>query len=258
MVSGWFMIEKNNPVLIATPRTGSTVVCKMLFNIAHHKFGSKAHLNQFITISPHYKELFDKKDGLVQSVSYVRQKDAFWKEYDNRASITTKRIKLLENDFKYTTKIFTLDFVPETYIFFKEHFDFIFIERRNKLEQLLSFCTMMTTNKHEFRLGENFGPNSYFSFEHALTFFSQQAHYMKIKRMSPGANVIYYEDFMELGGNTRALQQLLGLPEEDIPETIKIDTIPTPHSNNLEDLLINKEEWLLHKNTIAKFLDSIK
>ena len=54
------MLEKNNPVLIATPRTGSTVVCKMLFNIAHHKFGSKAHLNQFITISPHYKELFDK------------------------------------------------------------------------------------------------------------------------------------------------------------------------------------------------------
>jgi hypothetical protein len=252
------MFEKNNPVLIATPRTGSTVVCKMLFNIAHHKFGSKAHLNQFLTISPHYKELFDRKDDLIQSVSYQRQKDAFWKEYDDRANITAKRIKLMDNDFKYTTKIFTLDFVPETYIFFKEHFDFVFIERRNKLEQLLSFATMMVTNKHEFKDGESFGPNTYFSFEHALTFFSQQAHYMKIRRMSPNSKVIYYEDFMKLGGNTHALQALLGLPVEDIPETIKIDTIPTPYnSTNLEDLLINKDEWLMHKPTIAKFLEHI-
>lgn len=251
------MLEKNNPVLIATPRTGSTVICKMLFNIAHHKFGSKAHLNQFLTISPHYKEMFDKKDGMIQSVSYVRQKDAFFKEYENRAMITTKRLKLMENDIKYTTKVFSLDFVPETYTFFKKNFDFVFIERRNKLEQLLSFSTMMTTNKHEFRDGEDFGPNSYFSFDHALTFFIQQAHYLKIKKMSPDAPVIYYEDFMQLGGNTQALQTLLGLPIEDIPETIKIDTIPTPHSNNLEDLLINKEEWLLHKHTIAKLLEHI-
>jgi len=252
------MIKKNNPVLIAMPRTGSTVVCKMLFNIAHHKFGSKAHLNQFITISPHYKETFEKKDGVIQTSSYIRQKDAFFHEYDNRASITTKRIKLMENDVKYTTKIFSMDFLPETYTFFKNNFDFIFIERRNKLEQLLSFSTMMTTNKHEFKNGENFGANSYFNFEHALTFFIQQAHYLKIKKMSPEAPVIYYEDFMLLGGNTQALQKILGLPEEDIPETIKIDTIPTPLSSNLEDLLINKEEWLLHKNTIAKLLENIK
>jgi hypothetical protein len=252
------MFEKNNPVLIATPRTGSTVVCKMLFNIAHHKFASKAHLNQFITISPHYKEIFEKKDGIIQTSSYVRQKDAFFNEYDNRAHITTKRIKLMENDVKYTTKVFSLDFVPETYNFFKNNFDFIFIERRNKLEQLLSFSTMMTTNKHEFKNGESFGPNSYFSFEHALAFFIQQAHYLKIKKMSPESPVVYYEDFMQLGGDTHALQKLLGLPEEEIPETIKIDTIPTPLQNNLEDLLINKEEWLLHKNTIAKLLENIK
>jgi hypothetical protein len=63
---------------------------------------------------------------------------------------------------------------------------------------------------------------------------------------------------MKLGGNTHALQALLGLPVEDIPETIKIDTIPTPYnSTNLEDLLINKDEWLSHKPTIAKFLEHI-
>lgn len=251
------MFEKNNPVLIATPRTGSTVVCKMLFNIAHHKFGSKAHLNQFITITPHYKETFEKKDGVIQSSSYVRQKDAFFNEFNNRAYLTANRIKLMENDVKYTTKIFSLDFFPETYAFFKSNFDFIFIERRNKLEQLLSFSTMMTTNTHEFKNGENFGPNSYFSFEHALTFFAYQTQYQRIKKISPGAPVIYYEDFMQQGGNTQALQKLLGLPEEEIPETIKIDTIPTPRSSNLEDLLINKEEWLSHKTTIAKLLDHI-
>ena len=251
------MFEKNNPVLIATPRSGSTVVCKLLFNIAHYKFGSKAYLNQFLTISPHYKETFKKENNLIVRDYYIREKDKFFNDYVNRAFLTKRRITLMKDDVKYTTKIFTLDFVPETYKFFNEHFDFVFIERRDKLQQLLSFSTMMTTNKHEFTDGEKFVGNTYFSIEHALVFIMQQAHYLKIKKLNPKAPVIYYEDFMELGGNTQALQILLNLPIEDIPETIKVDTIPTPYISNLEDLLINKDEWLSHKNTIKELLETL-
>ena len=251
------MFKKNNPVLIATPRSGSTVVCKLLFNIAHYKFGSKAYLNQFLTISPHYKETFKKENNVIVRDYYIRQKDTFFSDYVNRAFLTKRRLTLMKDDVKYTTKIFTLDFVPETYNFFNEHFDFVFIERRDKLQQLLSFSTMMTTNKHEFKDGENVVEQTYFSMEHALVFVMQQAHYLKIKKLSPDAPVIYYEDFMELGGNTQALQTLLNLPIEDIPETIKVDTIPTPYLSNLEDLLINKDEWLLHKSSIAALLDTL-
>jgi hypothetical protein len=249
------MLEKNNPVLIATPRTGSTVMVKMLYNIARHKFGSKNYLNQYLTVTPHYREKFDKVDGVIQSLSYVREKNKFLEDHLYRDTITKNRLKLLEGDTKYTTKVFTQDFNGETYEFFKKHFDFIFLERRDKLTQLLSFCTMMETNKFEYRPTEEIN-NGYFSFSECMTFFGLMMHYTKIKNLNPNAPVIFYEDFMAKGGNTPALLDLLGLPVEDIPKAIKIDTIPTPYQTNIEDILVNKAEWLAAKPTIIKLLET--
>jgi len=249
------MLEKNNPVLIATPRTGSTVMVKMLYNIARHKFGSKNYLNQYLTVTPHYREKFDKIGGVIQSLSYVREKNKFLEDHLYRDTITKNRLKLLEGDTKYTTKVFTQDFNGETYEFFRKHFDFIFLERRDRLAQLLSFCTMMETNKFEFRAGEEI-TKGYFSFSECMTFFGILMHYKKIKTLNPNAPVIYYEDFMLSGGDIKALLKLLGLPQEEIPEAIKIDTIPTPYPANIEDILVNKEEWLAAKPTIIKLLET--
>ena len=251
------MFEKKNPILVSMPRTGSTVIGKMLYNIAHHKFGSKNYLNQYTTMSPHYLEVFEKKDGLIQSVSYQREKNGFTKEYEQRATTIRQRVQMLVGDNKYTMKVFAHDFSPDMYNYFKSQYDFIFLERRDTVAQLLSFATMMETNKHEFRSDDQFG-QSYFDFENCLTFFGTLSQYSRIKKATPNAKVICYEDFMQLGGDVAALQQLLELPKEVIPETLKIDTVPTPYQSNLEDLLVNKEEWLLHKPTILKFLEALK
>jgi hypothetical protein len=251
------MIEKNNPVLIATPRTGSTVMAKMLYNIASHQYGSKNYLNQYLTVTPHYREKFDKINGMIQSLSYVRKKDAFHEDFKYRDVIIKNRLEILKNDVKYTTKIFTQDFNAESYTFFREHYDFIFVERRNKMEQLLSFCTMMETNSFQYRDGESV-KKCYFSFNEAMTFFGILMHYIKIKNLNPTAPVIYYEDFMELGGNTVALMSLLKIPVQVLPEKIKIDTIKTPYDHSIEDLIVNKEEWYQAKPTIIKLLKTFE
>jgi hypothetical protein len=81
--------------------------------------------------------------------------------------------------------------------------------------------------------------------------------YKRIKKLNPEAKVIYYEDLMELGGNTAALQQLLGLPIETVPDALAIDTVPTPYTSDLEDLLHNRAEWLEQKPTILRLLAAL-
>jgi hypothetical protein len=251
------MFEKENPILISMPRTGSTVIGKMLFNIAHHKFGSKNYLNQYTTMSPNYLEVFEKRDGIIQSISYEREKNKFIKEYEQRPTITRQRLQMLVGDNKYTMKLFAHDCSPEIFNFLKPQYDFIFLERRDTISQLLSFTTMMTTNKHEFKKKERFN-KAYFDFQNCLSLFLAISNYNKLKKTTPKSTVIYYEDFMDLGGNISALQTLLKLPNEDIPETLKINTVPTPYQSSLEDLLVNKDEWLIHKPTILEFLESLK
>jgi hypothetical protein len=115
---------------------------------------------------------------------------------------------------------------------------------------------MMVTNRHEYRQVDQF-PHSYFDIRHCLLFLNYMIQYKRIKKQNPEAKVIYYEDLMELGGNTAALQQLLGLPIETVPDTLAIDTVPTPYKVDLEDLLHNRAEWLEYKHTITRLLAAI-
>jgi hypothetical protein len=246
-----------NPIILTLPRTGSTIITKLLFNIAHHLYGSKNYLNQYTCVIPDYIEHFDRVDGVIKSVYYEVNKDSFKKRTFHREKIVRDRIKLMGEDVKYTTKIFATDLSAASYIFFKNNFDFIFLERRDKISQLLSYCTMTETNKSEYRNGETL-EETYFNFDMCMSYFHQLRRYAFYKRINPEAPVIIYEDFMNLGGDTAALQKLLNLPVEDIPQTLKIDTIPTPYNKNIEDLLVNKNEWLEHKPTIVKFIESIR
>ena len=250
------MFEKNNPVLISMPRCGSTVTGKMLYNISHHRYGSKNYLNQYTTVLPQYYSEFERRDGRIQQVTYRREKNGFFKEFENRAAVIHERVQLLQGDTRYTMKLFADDLTPEILEFLQAHYDFIFLERRDTLAQVLSYSTMMVTNRHEYRQVDQF-PHSYFDIRHCLLFLNYMIQYKRIKKQNPDAKVIYYEDLMKLGGNTAALQQLLGLPVEAVPETLAIDTVPTPYKVDLEDLLINRTEWLEHKPTILRLLAAL-
>ena len=250
------MFEKNNPVLISMPRCGSTVTGKMLYNIAHHRYGSKNYLNQYTTVLPQYYSEFERRDGRIQQVTYRREKNGFFKEFENRAAVIHERVQLLQGDTRYTMKLFADDLTPEILEFLQAHYDFIFLERRDTLAQVLSYSTMMVTNRHEYRQVDQFS-HSYFDIRHCLLFLNYMIQYKRIKKQNPAAKVIYYEDLMELGGNTAALQQLLGLPVEPVPAALAIDTVPTPYKSDLEDLLINRDEWLEHKPTILRLLAAL-
>lgn len=250
------MFEKNNPVLISMPRTGSTVTGKMLYNIAHHRYGSKNYLNQLTTVVPQYYAEFERRDGCIQQVAYRREKNGFVKEFENRAAIIQGRMALLAGDTRYTMKLIADDYTPQVLDFLRAHYDFILLERRDTLSQILSYSTMMVTNQHEYRKHDPFA-HSYFDLKHCLMFLDYMIQYKRVKQQVPEAKVIYYEDLMALGGNTAALQQLLGLPVETVPAALLIDTVPTPYTSDLEDLLHNRAEWLEHKPTILRLLAAI-
>jgi hypothetical protein len=250
------MFEKNNPVLISMPRCGSTVTGKMLYNISHHRYGSKNYLNQLTTVVPQYYAEFERRDGCIQQVAYRREKNGFVKEFENRAAIIQQRMALLAGDTQYTMKLIADDYTPKVLDFLRAHYDFILLERRDTLSQILSYSTMMVTNQHEYRKHDPFA-HSYFDLKHCLMFLDYMIQYKRVKQQVPEAKVIYYEDLMALGGNTAALQQLLGLPVETVPAALLIDTVPTPYTSDLEDLLHNRAEWLEHKPTILRLLAAI-
>ena len=190
------MFEKNNPVLISMPRCGSTVTGKMLYNISHHRYGSKNYLNQYTTVLPQYYSEFERRDGRIQQVTYRREKNGFVKEFENRAAVIHERVQLLQGDTRYTMKLFADDLTPEILEFLQAHYDFIFLERRDTLAQVLSYSTMMVTNRHEYRQVDQF-PHSYFDIRHCLLFLNYMIQYKRIKKQNPDAKVIYYEDLMK-------------------------------------------------------------
>ena len=78
--------------------------------------------------------------------------------------------------------------------------------------------------------------------------------YKAIKERKQGIT-IFYEDFINEGGNQQALIKLLGLTECDNLVDCDITTKPTPYVNqNLEDAIINQSQWLIHKQEVLEKL----
>ena len=253
------------PIIITTHRTGSTLICELLFNIAAQRFKYKNNLDEYFTITTLYNSDYQKVNGIIRIVS--RERTSFDRQqatYDsdnvkltalklsNRLTILN-RIELLRNDPNYMIKLFSSDFTNEILDFVVSTYDLIYLERKDKLKQFLSFMGLVQTNVAHYTKDSSSAVNQIvYDAKWAKEFIRLDKQYQDFKRAHSG-KILYYEDFVELGSDETALIQLLDLPVENIKKKT-INTVPTPYIADLEDLIVNKDEWLKDRDSILNNL----
>ena len=239
-----------NPIIVTTPRTGSNLVCEMLYSIAKENFGHKNNLYEYFTITDLHKSTFVKVDGCIKLDKFERTKNIWFK---SRREEMLKRLTLLENDYRYTMNVFPSEIEPEIIASIYDHYDIVFLERRDKVRQLLSFCTMVMSNTSHYKTAEKVVDRVMYNAELANIFIRMLDGYFEFKNRNNGPT-LYYEDFIAAGGDEAAMVKLLNWTVDNIPK-VNPRFVPTPYvSENMEDMLINKDDWLKDRQSVLEQL----
>jgi len=241
-----------NPILITTPRTGSTLISDLLFNL--HKDKYKTNLWEFFSVDSITKNTYGFKNGNLQRLSHERPYKQWWST--SQREIRLQRLEMLKSDQKNMIKIMAHGTEPEILDFVKSNYDIIFLERKNKIQQFLSWTTMVQHRKRHYGVEEVDSIESIqYDPEHTTQFIKIIQPYFKIKKEITG-KIIYYEDFIENGANEAALIKLLNLPIIDYKPMV-IETKPTPYKDEIEKIILNKEEWFSNKEKIELEIENL-
>lgn len=228
-----------NPIIITTPRTGSNLVCEMVWSLSKENFGHKNNLYEFFTITDLHKSTFIKVDDRITLHKFERTKHVW---FESRRTEMLKRLALLKDDYRYTMKLFPTEIEPEIAQMIQQQYDIVFLERRDKVRQLLSFCNMVLTNTSHYKTSEKSVEQVTYNAELAKIFLRMLAGYSEFKKANSGST-LFYEDFIQQGGDEAALIKLLKWP---VANTVKFTPrfVPTPYvKDNIEDMIVNKDEW---------------
>lgn len=238
------------PILITTPRTGSTLITDLLGSLSKQHYGYKNTLQEYFTITELYYIEYGYRDNILTTTKLDRKLD-IW--YNNKREEILKRVKLLNNDYNYMMKLFPEDIEPEVQSIVDTH-DIIYLERRDKLSQYISYMNMIGSNiAHHKDDSTKVNKIIYWS-KFRDEFINIYKNYLIYRDKHPSKYpTIYYEDFVEKGSDEQALIDILNL---DITEYKKLDikTIPTPYESDLESLILNKKDWLDDKEYIINEL----
>jgi len=243
------------PVLIATPRSGSTIIGELIGDLAVQLWGSKGWLNEFFNINQNLvTEVKIINDRLyLQRNQYVDQ--PWCLDVSRERQI---RKQYVDNDPNYVIKFlvsqvedWTVDWITEN------NYTPIFVERRDKIKQLLSFLTSKKTNSWYYHKSRENQPVTEIIYdeETALKLVWILREYKVLKNKFKNPITIYYEDFIDKGGNQKAIAEILGIGETFI-ET-QTDSAVTPYLKDPESLISNDQAWLEAKDRITKLLNQI-
>jgi len=243
-----------NPVLFTTPRTGSTLICSLLADIF-----DKKNLNEFFR---DYPINYQKTNGIVVGESFKEILHSGPPWLGNFKDEQLRRLDLIKGNYSYIFKLFGDPLEPEILTEIKNNYDIIFLERKNKIRQILSFSLLVKNNTTHYTKHDKKINSIIYKPWVAKYIIDNYTLYKKFKsELSSNFTTIYYEDFIEQGANHSALLSLLKLPIE-YKSNIRIndnwihkDSAPTPYSSdNLEDLIVNKKTWLRDKENILEKL----
>lgn len=198
-------------IIITTPFSGANHIAENLFNLLSQWYGCRNYLHSFL--NGKNKENIAYVNGTIYYDYEYDTKDKVWyKAYDDDGDIEKlKRIQLL---LASPNHLLTLSTGSGNKTILKtEHWESfisdnnylpITIERKNKLHQILVGVNFRTRNKTD-RI-------PYFR-EIYYTLLKDLEEIYEIKNQIP-SQVIYYEDFINLGANENALIQLLNLDKK--------------------------------------------
>lgn len=240
------------PIVFTTPRSGSSLVSQIISNYFVQHFDHGPYLDEFFTINKLWKVNYIT-DNWIYCKNFSRNKVENNLKYDrNYIQLEIKkRINLLEeNDirFKQLIKLFPFnldnnlfDFVSNKYNFF------ILLERKNKVNQFLSFTKFLSNNIALYCSDTNITVDYiYYNKEHLTKFLNiiENYEYYKNKFIKEKKyKIIYYEDLFNNKNIEATILEQLELKITKHFKSLNYQTIPTPYSKNIEELIVNKNEW---------------
>ena len=253
-------------IIVTTPRTGSTVICEILGNLLMQHNGCKNVLYEYFDVSTEFKCEYDVINGVVKLTDYIRFNSSY-KWCTDQKEYVIDQIKRLNGEHNYLIKYMPLedDHAASALIdqFIMQNYDIVYLERRDKIKQLLSYLVLVQTRIAHYTEQPNQFYDKHSKFDQKIIFNQLKTEhfirdYKKYKEFSDTHPTkypkIYYEDFMALGASADAIINLLKLPI-DAYQTPTISTVPTPYSStDLENQILNKADWIKNKEHILNEL----
>jgi hypothetical protein len=254
-------------IIVTTPRTGSTVVCEILGNLLIQHNGCKNVLYEYFDVSTAFKCEYENVNNILYIKDYIRfSGNVKW--YKSQLEHVTGQIVKLNGEYNYLMKYmpsvtqYGVAEIIDTFIM--ENYDIVYLERKDKLRQLISYLGVTQrsvphyTNKSDFPFyskDKTVDRKIIYNHLESELFIKNYQKYKQFKNTHISKYpVIYYEDFLQRGANDKALIDILQLPIDTYKPT-DVTTIITPYvESNLEDQILNRVDWDKDKERILNDL----
>ena len=230
------------PILIATPRSGSTIIGEQIGNLAEQWWGYKNYLHEYFSVSPYYRSEISKV-GKMLFFEYLGPADGQWCK--NPSAERLARKKLLDENTKYMLKVMPGNFKEDWMVpWIKENYNEpIFLDRRNREAQLLSWMAYRTIKvSHWHRDSENRIQVIEYKPEWVDEFVDMIKKFKEVQKKFDNPKTIYYEDWVDGGRDQKTLIKLLGWENQPFVKMITT-TQSSPYTANPENLITNKFDW---------------
>lgn len=249
------------PVLITTPRTGSSLICQLLGDIARHTSDYKNDLQEFFTIEPGYEAIYEKASIFgeqiitVKSYKEVPVLPLWYGSNANKHQMTMDRIEMLSlSKDRYMLKVFA-DFLKNDRIrnVVFPRYDPVYLQRRDLLQQFLSILYLGGPNlQFHYQTGQIANVKEiHFNYKRFNLFKTLLLSYKEAKQKYPGPT-IFYEDVVYQDNSHQALANALGVSCEGVKSSV-VKTIKSPYAIPLSDMLVRNWKWDMYKNEVEDF-----
>lgn len=231
-----------SPCIIATARSGSSYISYLMYKIGKDQYKFKNYLNEYFTISKKFISDYEVVNSIVERKYKIRVNEQW---FENSRMIRLERLKLLQGKGVYAFKFFAEDIEPEINEYIIQNHQPIFLERKDKISQFISYSHMITTNVGSYYHGENkIIDQIVIDPSHLPHFLEHQKVYRNYKRNFKGSyKTLYYEDFMDSVDKIDFVKNLIEVNEFDANH-IDVGSIKTPYINrDVEALITNKYVW---------------
>ena len=237
-------------ILVATPRSGSTVIQELFYQMSRFRY--QGNLHQYFTVIPKFKTVYQiSSDDKIYLESRVETQQAWC----NVIVEKQRRLALLEqHPHRYLIKFFPSDIAnwPVIQKHVRETYQPLFIDRRDRIAQFISYTARMQIGQAHFAKGHSKPIDLPVIYDPAtvLEFMEIIKAYHLYRRANPGP-VIFYEDFMSCGGDASALARFLPFAVDTL-RLAEATTIPTPYPVPHEQVFANQDQWHADRQGIAR------
>ena len=226
------------PILITTPRTGSSLVCQLLGDIARYTSDYKNDLQEFYTIEPGYEAIYKQASVFgeqiitVKSYREVSTHPLWYGSEDNIPQMILERTEMLmSNPHRYMIKLFADTLMNESIrnaVF--PRYEPVYLQRQDLLEQYLSSMYLQGPNlQFHYRPGQIAKAKEInFNYKHFIHFKNTLLMYKKVKERYPGQTIVY-EDVVQHKNQHQALADILNVSYEGVKSSV-VKTIQTPYT----------------------------